>query len=357
MAKKKHTRRTFVRNATIGTLAAAALTAWLVHEQPWHVPYQRWYDKNLAGLKGQKFMHPEFHKDRTPTENDKVYFEKQFEKFHHKFEAINNVKYYEGKRFTEFPGNDSTFKEFQARARKATEQFFSYCGIKNEIPQLAFHRLTAKTPLTKEQDALHCYIVGTLDECVIARYEGILKDGREGGVEIVYGESVGGHLEIKDRMMFVGKDIGFRFEEEKVLSAFIAAARDSAISYTSVSAEALHYVVRAVRRDYNIEDLNQWWHENGKPKQVTGEQMGVFSKEWLYREEGVVHALLDDFLEKQQARERFHTKEMNDYIHTNNSPPYHYVPHIRAHLKTTTPAALLKEYRTHSRALFARLQR
>ena len=85
--------------------------------------------------------------------------------------------------------------------------------------------------------------------------------------------------------------------------------------------------------------------------------MGVFLREWIYREEGVVHALLDDFLEQRQTREGFRAKEMSDYTHVGNREPYHYVPRIRALLKTTTPPALLQEYRTNPRGLFARLQR
>lgn len=351
-AKKGISRRALLKGIA-ATALAGGLAAYLAYTRPWHVSYQRWYDQNLAGLKGREFTHPEFHKERIPSENDKAYFEEQFKPHKSNFEMIKKVTYHEGKLFTEFPADDNVFREFESRTKKVTEKFFSSLGIRDELPKLAFHRFTSQMPLAKEHGVLHCYIVGTMKDCVIANYHGVVKDGREGGIRLTYFESVGGNLESIDRIMFVGKDAGFRFEEEEVRRAFIAAADNSVPSYTSVPAEALHYLIRAVRRDYGLEDLNRWWHENGKPKQVTGEQMRVFIKEWLHREEGVVHGLLDDFLEKQQAREGFREYDMKKYLHAGGNDAYRYVPRVRAALKTTTPAALLTEYRTNPRTLFA----
>lgn len=356
MAKKKHSRRTFIRSAVATALAGGGFAAYLTYTRLRHVPYQQWYDKNLRWRRWQEFMHPAFRKERTPTENDKAYFEKQFKPYKPRFDAIEKITYHEGKQFTEFPADDNVFREFESRTRKVTEKFFLSLGIVTELPKLVFHRFTEKTQLTKERDVLPCYIVGTMKDCVIADYHGTFKDGRRGGVELRYGEGGGGSLESIDRVLFVGKDVGFRFTEEEVRRAFIAAADDPITSYTSVPAEALHYVVRTVRRDYAIEDLNHWWLDNERPKQVTGAQMGVFHKEWIHREEGVVHGLLDDFLGKQQAREGFREHDMKQYLHTGRNDSYRYVPIIRVALKSTTPAAFLQEYRANPRGLFARLR-
>ena len=136
MAKKKSikstSRRTFLRNITLSALAAGGLAAYLLHTKPWHTPYQRWYDENLR-FKGQEFIHSEFRKERTPTENDKAYFNNEFRKHSHHFKNIHSVNYFKGNKFTEFPGDESAFKEFERRTRKATQQFFSYCGIEREI--------------------------------------------------------------------------------------------------------------------------------------------------------------------------------------------------------------------------------
>lgn len=348
-------RRTFLRNTALATAAAGSFAAYLIYEQPWRVPYQHWYDKRLRGKRGRQFTHPAFLREYDPPEKTKTLFEQQFEKMRSRFKTNLSVIYHEGKRFTEFPASESVFQEFEQHARNTTQRFFSWLCIENDAPSLGFNLLTPLTQLSQTPDALHCYVVGTLEEGTVARYQGVFTDDKEGGAEISYMKRSGGHLQNIERMFFAGKDIGFTFEREEAPQAIIAAAADPVWSYTSVPAEALHYLIRAVRRDHELEDLNAWWFQSGKPSRVSGKQMSLFAEEWIYREEGVVHALLDAFLERQQRKEKFNRSDMQDYIHVSATPPYHYVPRIRALLKTTTPARLLNEYRVNPRALFARL--
>ena len=359
MAKKKTIpRRTFTRNIAVGALAAGGITAWLAHEQPWHVPYQLWYDKNCAERRSSgEFMHPEFREEHIPSEEMKAEFAKAFSKYQkNSFAKIDTINYWDGKAFTEFSGNDIAFREFEARARAATKQFFQFVGIEKELPQLAFYRLTSATPIVKEKNALHYYVAGTMKEGHIAAYYGVLRSGMKESALLVRdkGDRSGGVFKTMETILLKANNDNFVLKDEVAPIILITAAQDAIMSYSSPPAEALHYALRSVRQNGTIEDLNTWLLSNGKQGEVE-EHIEKFGREWLHREEGVVHALLDDFLEKQQARERFSAKEMSDYIHVAPKEPYHLVPLIRAALKTTTPAALLKEYRENPRGLFARL--
>lgn len=355
MAKKKHSRRQFARNMALSALGFGLATL-VIHEQCKHVPYQRFYETHFQGQRGREFTHSEFIQETTPSDAVRASFEQQFEKMRSLFKTPTPVTYFEGKRFTEFPKSETTLREFEQRTKNVTQQFFSWLGVHGELPRLEFHRLTPLTLISKAQNVLHCYVAGIMEEGTIARYHGTFTGGKKGEATIAFMKRSSGELKSLDQMFFISKDVGFKFVREGARTALFAAATDPVLSYTSVPAEALHYLVLGVRRDHAIEDLNAWYKQNGKPEKVTKEQIGVFLQEWVYREEGVVHALLNTFLERQQRKEKFNREDLSSYFNMNAFPPYHYVPRLHALLKTTTPARLLQEYRTNPRALFAKLQ-
>src|SRR3989338_4716658 len=253
---KNASRRTFMRTLAIGTLVAGGLGGVLLTRNS-QEPYQQFYDKHLAGKKGKDFLHPESSKPYVPSEKEKVLFGEQFEKIRPYFKEVSSVRYYTGKSFEEFPVSENTFKSFEEHMRGITKTFFSSLGIARELPPMVFHHLTAQTLLKQEENVLHYYLAGSMREGTIAQYVGTFQNGRTGGAYLVDGINGGGDLESKERIQFVNKAKGFRFEKERIHRAFIAASKDAVTSFTSVPAEALHYVLRGLRRDCALEDINR----------------------------------------------------------------------------------------------------
>ncbi len=86
--QKKISRRKFGRNTLIGTLAAGSLASWWAYDQPWHVPYQFFYDLHLSGQRGSEFTHPEFRTEYVVSNEEKAEFERAFSQHRRNFVII-----------------------------------------------------------------------------------------------------------------------------------------------------------------------------------------------------------------------------------------------------------------------------
>ena len=302
---------------------------------------------------GESFIHPFFKESYQPTREEQMLFAEEIRRRIQSEILIKRVSFYSGKRCTVLNISESNFNEFSKRACTITEDFFKFVGAL-PVPQLEFIRLRPETTFEQNSRSFQFYVIGTTAEVKRAEYSLFYREVEKfGAVEI--SQKAGGFLENAGYMVRLTQR-GYQLTEQGTRFALIPLNKDSLIAYTTAPAEALHARLYTHRMKLVEEDLNNVWEKTGRPERGSSELIEKTGHYWLEREEGIVHALLDAFVEQHTQKERFSSTTLKEYLHPfGNQREYRLIPAVRAALTTTTPTALLKEYLESPRSLYKRL--
>jgi len=340
--------------AAAGTLTLAGILKMIARcdDNPKPEKYGDWYRKNLAGAKGPNFDdYGRVRQAHTPEPGETALLEQQIEQRLGRKPKIFSRKYEKAVRTVTLGIQPAVLAEYVQRSTAATQEFFAYAGIPDRAPEITLELLTAETKMKPpSDDRIAMYSAWQVYDCVIGRYK-IEVGGQVLDADSFAGKGMPSGL-IKNNCTFDYKDDGIVFRSENNMPVLLTVGNGAPEAYTSPPAEALHFAIRRVRYQGIIDDINSWWKSSGRPPQLPGHIIDKTGQECLRREEGVVHALLDEFVEKRKDELGFTEHELRSYLEHTSRPEYAYVLPVREKVRKLGPEKVMRIYLENHRELF-----
>jgi len=319
--------------------------------------YQDWYERSFKVTAGKTFVHPAFHMNNhspTPVEMSDLNGE-IIEKI-----RMGGVPYQlvwrsftKDTRFSVLDVSDSVMREYERRSKESIREFFEFIGMGAEVPRVSFHRAGPHTELRlPNKGEVPMYFVADIADLVRGEFDLVVGDAKEEHERtIIYpmlgrADSYGVYdLDYGDRVYKLRK-----FVQEPILVSPGNLAIDC---YTSPPAEVLHFVLRDVRIRGGLKDRNDYLlRQTDAQGNVRIDDTDIYriGNDWSEFEEGVVHAALDVFLERNNGRLGFPQRDIDRYFE-HNPQAYHLVPRIRDHMRRNSVPEFFERYREDGRRL------
>lgn len=354
LQKKGMRRRHFIKAALIsGAVLGTGVVGTFVYSLK-EDNYADWYRKNLESSSGRRFVHPNFVSELTQDEQTFLRNEhiKRLNQELGYTPTIQNCSYLKEKLFTLLNIHNDIFIEYKERIKNSVSAFFAYAGIKDLIPELKFIKLDSSTEVSAPTEkTLPMHVVWKMVE-VDRRDCNVLIYGKkeESGIWREFTDGDSGVIKIDYDFKFEDDEI--YIENEQYIHVLTSVGNGPIYSYSTPLAESLHYAIRSVKSKYILDDMNQIWNETVRPKRMSLEQILSIRDEWLKREEGVVHAILDKFIEERRYDLGFSQNKVGKYQTHNGLDRYKYVPKLREKLDKLGASQFLQIYMTNPRELF-----
>jgi hypothetical protein len=344
VASKGISRSAFLKIGLVGTLGLLGLGGLGIHFLTKR-NYNEWHKQNFSRSKGVEFTHSSFLKNYTPSEQQRAFLENELYKRTGREVLVLESKFIRDKKLIALDVPERVIAEYSERSQEAIRDFFAYAGEKN-VSFVTFHRLSPETNLlVPERNNIPMYLVWKTFDVVKAQYEIEIRGKRAQGEVVVEESSVG--ETISSFKVHFG-DEGIVLKEEKMQVPILALGFGAVATYTSPPAEALHYVLRWRRIENAVKKINEKWAAAGKPSKLEGTLLNKILEEGLIKEEGVVHGLLDQFIEERRQQLGFSNEAVHNYQKHNSDRHYALVLCIRELIRKRGPVGVLEAYKKNS---------
>lgn len=305
-------------------------------------PYSAFYHREIASRKGARLVRTEFLKEKNPIGEERKTLIDQLVKKTGKRPVIAREQFFEGNLFNEWSVSSGFFEEYALRSKKHIAQFFDFVDLSSALPHIEFHLLGKKGEIKRSDENIHFYVAHEVfDSPLIGNYELnslgsgkylllSLEENLGGGFSL----EVGAHLD-KNRISLNASSTPI------VLSAGIHPVK----SYNSPPAETLHYVLCKSTLKGIEEEVNKIWEKKEEPRKLEIEWLNPIIQEGFQREEGIVHAALNQFVRKNRRAIGVSSKELERMLDTYKSDTrYRYVPSLEKQMEREGGNKIVRKY-------------
>jgi len=307
--------------------------------------YADWYRAHLAQAKGPEFRHPHFRKSYAPTPEEQAEFAKRLPPV-----ELQDARYFQNRLFNELSIDDIALSQYANHNKQAIEELFKHIGIA-ETREVSCRKLAADTAISLVSDKeIPIYLVEEM------RHEygvSFRVPGKEEPDSISHVQNVA-FGEVRSEFDVPLTEDGFSIKPRTSPVIVVSVGRNAIQSYATPLAETLHAIITPASRNYVKHELNQLWTRNGKPAEVNRAWIQDVLNEYNLHEEGVVHALIDDFVEKNGARLGFSKEEIDKYV--SHGPRLtgreRNIVAMREKISSLGPKGLWEAYQTRPQTLF-----
>jgi len=331
--------------AGIGAAAAGGgILLYSPSENPPPETYADWYRKHLAGAKGEEFYHPYFKKPYAPTPQETAELYSRLQEVL-SISAVTGVTFTQDRKFIALHVDEAVLNDYAAKETKAIAELFAYAGIPERAPKVLFKRFAPNTDLEAAVNAaVPVHLTWQNEEKITADYQAV-QDGERKSIKVD-----------RTRPQFSGETLtefkvdpspsGIVVRDPVPSKIFVSVGHNAVHSYTSPLAEAMHYAVKDVPlgaiRDKFIDLGNRLGAQarDGKYRP----QFEKIIAEQVWADEGVVHAILDSFVEERGPALGFTAQEIVAYVDHSSVGRLKYVPRGREKLKSIGPAKFIQCY-------------
>ncbi len=349
MKRKGISRRKFIAGGAKALTAAMALGG-LGYFLNYEVSYARWYEKNIKNARRKKDIHTDLLKESELSEEWKrILMEKLNDEMK---DEILESKFYKGISFDLFDVEERIFKKYVSKNRKAINEFFSYAGLEDRIKNLdiKFEKLKKEKKLENPQDnKITFYVALQLFDCVVGRYF-LDVNGRKGRADVISEESFAGEFNTGSNFYFSNHGIKLKFQDTSPI--VISAGIDAIRSYTTPSAEMLHYFLRKTTAKSIEREINKKWESLGKLRGLAISSIEEIMEEAVKREEGIVHGAINSFVEENGKRMGLTENELKKYLSSYQESRYMHIPFVMDLIKKKGCKEVVRNYLEEPRIIF-----
>ena len=350
-----------MRNAVTGALLIGSAAAWLVYERPWHVPYAHWHEKHVKGKQGngKVFVHSELRQTEEFSEDECQELRKIILDEGGQGTEITKEQYFFERAATPLVLPEKTFAQYCKKVSAHVSQLFEFLEWNEGLPVLEYYRLAPDTTFkASSEKMLPCYFAADLNGINTLKAT-VIRGGEEGqGTSTLTFTQYFGEVLAPSHFAFydISQSTNGNDKIVKEYPLIMISSLDNAhASYYTPLAETLHFALRRIKARGLLAESNEQKRAESYQQNSQAQSKKLF-EEWIACEEGIVHALADAFAMQKAGREGLSLENLNVDRYKGN-PHYRYLPTFRELLRTTTPAALLREYRENPRGLFSRIQK
>lgn len=334
-------RRSFLKKGLAGILTT--VSGRIVGEEKLAQNYGEWYQQNMVGRGGEWFTRDEFVKHHEPSVEDLEREEKKFREIAGPNAVIIGKKDVVGKGFRTLNVSERTFEEYEIRSDKVIREFIDFVGVKG-LPELEFRRFTRNTPLVElTRNKLFYFVCDTIAENSVISIIKFLEEGVQRGATLVSGKSMGGYVAFREGIYYEGGKFIIKSKSEGPI--MVSTGISQVLSYSVPASETLHFLLHqnTLRR---IEDsINKKVARIGRLISPDDPFLWEDLVQGHYLEEGVVHAAMDIFLEKNAKREGMLQNELEELrVKQNGSERYSLVPKYTELMRRDGVAKVVQDY-------------
>lgn len=324
--------------------------------------YSEWWEKSLKGVKGERFFLNIFPEEEGKLEPEEInYFDDFFmnstrEVYSELPKDISsldvNKKFRQRMMFVSFPDKPELVREYSIRSARAINDFFNWIGLKETInlPKAMFQRAEHGMNFQDiPRGVMPFMIVSDIKRFVAAQYSA---EDLENNKVIEWKRSADRHL--------YGGVINMRTINETtregcpvlknilVSPIFVSCGENATEGYGSPPAEAFHWILGKTREDMFRQYQRKIWAEMGKPNSSdTARKINLeVQRRALLGEEGIVHGILNGYLEERQNQIGLTDDSLKACLHGEGSRlgKYQAVPRVREILRGESAVHLIREY-------------
>jgi len=267
--------------------------------------YAEWYRAHLTQAKGAEFRHPYFRKAYAPTSEEQAEFAKRLPPV-----ELQDARYFQDRLFNALSIDDIALSQYANHNKQAIEELFKHIGT-SENRSVFCRKLAADTAISFVSDKeIPIYFVEEM------RHEygiSFRVPGKEEPSSISHVKNVAFGEIVRENSVPFSND-GFTVKPHGSPVIVVSVGKNAVQSYATPLAETLHAIISPASHNYVQHALNQLWTRNGKPTEISRAWIKDVLNEHELHEEGVVHALIDDFVEKNGAPLGFNKEEIDKYV-------------------------------------------
>ncbi|HIG95668.1 TPA: hypothetical protein HA249_02135 [Candidatus Woesearchaeota archaeon] len=338
-----------------GALMSLALSGDTVPEET--LPFSEWYYQNIHPVRAEYFPYL-FFPTRSPSHSATVAIEDLFRKHAPlQYGSVPRVVHHSFKTELLFLQSELSPKgvgEYADFVQQGVRTFFRWMGIEHLLPDLAFYELRSDTKLEKTTPThLPVYVVSDCRR----RTKGVYRvDAIPNTFVQNFFESIPAVTWLPYYITLDNGNLGVKFNG--LNPSFVSLSHGSIPAYLEPFAEVLHFV-------FSQATLKQLAASFDALRQ---KRLGTFTEdhrtkldqEIKKREEGMVHGLVEHYLETHVRELGFSSADLDDYYRDSKfgraRPRYALVPFVQEQLKTTPPHVLVERYFRNNAEIFGPLR-
>ena len=235
--------------------------------------------------------------------------------------------------FTEATLNATAFEDYARMSRTIIDGVFSYAGIDNLKPDVRFVRLTSAT-VPQEANGLTFYVARSGED----RFEvvsDISYSRGKGSATLPYIQPLGG--EITTHYTWIKTLDGMRQTSKKSGPVVVSLASGASVAFSSPVSEALHFALTPVREQYMQDELH-------RTNPSTRDEVLALMERAIHFEEGMVHSLVDTYLNKYAKALGISSKDLAKYQEHCGEERYSLVGAFGTSIKELGPKIVMQKY-------------